>query len=100
MNIQQTISDERNILHPQGRIDTLTSPELESALQPLIAKDKIQITIDFKDVSYISSAGLRVIIKAAQKAKQVNGEIQLINLNESVAQVLEITGFQSFFNIK
>ena len=99
MNITHTVTDNRDVLHPQGRIDTLTSPELESALQPLLDKEKIQITLDFQEVSYISSAGLRVIIKAAQKAKAVNGEVALTNLNKSVAQVLEITGFQSFFKI-
>lgn len=99
MNIIHTVIDERDVLHIQGRIDTLTSPELESALQPLLEKEKIQITLDFQEVSYISSAGLRVIIKAAQKAKAVNGEVALTNLNKSVAQVLEITGFQSFFKI-
>ena len=100
MNIKHTILDERNVLHPQGRIDTLTSPDLESALNPFLLEENTQITIDFKEVSYISSSGLRVIIKAAQKAKSVNGEIELINLNDSVAQVLEITGFQSFFKIQ
>ena len=100
MNITHTVIDDKDVLHPQGRIDTLTSPELESALKPLLDKEKIQITLDFQEVSYISSAGLRVIIKAAQKAKAVNGEVALTNLNESVAQVLEITGFQSFFNIQ
>lgn len=99
MYIAHTIINGRNILHPQGRIDTLTSPELESALLPLLDKENMQITLDFQEVSYISSAGLRVIIKAAQNAKAKKGEIELINLNESVAQGLEITGFQSFFKI-
>lgn len=99
MDITHTVKNDRDILLPKGRIDTLTSSELESALQPFLDRDKIQITLDFQEVSYISSAGLRVIIKAAQKAKTVNGEIALTNLNESVAQVLEITGFQSFFKI-
>ncbi|HUH75086.1 MAG TPA: STAS domain-containing protein [Chitinophagales bacterium] len=100
MKITHTVIDERNLLKPHGRIDTLTSPELEGVLQPLLLQDKILITIDFKEVTYISSAGLRVLIKAAQKAKQGNTEVHLIHLNESVAQVLEITGFQSFFNIQ
>ena len=99
MEIIHTVIDERDILHPKGRIDTLTSPELETALQPLLDKDKVQITLDFLDVSYISSAGLRIIVKAAQNAKAKSGEVALTNLNESVSQVLEITGFQSFFRI-
>lgn len=99
MDITHTVIDDRNILQPKGRIDTLTSPKLELALQPLLDKKEVQITLDFQDVSYISSAGLRVIIKAAQKAKATNGEIVLKNLNESVAQIIEITGFQSFFKI-
>ncbi len=100
MVISHTTQDEKDILTPQGRIDTLTSPELEAAIQPLLAKDTIQLTIDFQGVSYISSAGLRVIVKAAQTAKAKGGEVQLTHLNESVAQVLEITGFQSLFNIQ
>lgn len=100
MVISHTTQDEKDILTPQGRIDTLTSPELEAAIQPLLAKENIQLTIDFQGVSYISSAGLRVIVKAAQTAKAKGGEVGLMHLNESVAQVLEITGFQSLFNIQ
>lgn len=100
MVISHTTQDEKDILIPQGRIDTLTSPELEAAIQPLLSKEHVQLTIDFQDVSYISSAGLRVIVKAAQTAKAKGGEVGLTHLNESVAQVLEITGFQSLFNIQ
>ena len=99
MEITHTFIDGTDILMPKGRIDTLTSPELETALQPLLDKDAVHITLDFKDVSYISSAGLRILVKTAQNAKAKNGEVALTNLNESVAQVLEITGFQSFFKI-
>lgn len=99
MEIKYTVVEGKDLLQPKGRIDTLTSPELEAALQPLLDKDIVQITLDFQDVSYISSAGLRILVKAAQNAKAKNGEVALTNLNESVAQVLEITGFQSFFKI-
>jgi|SRR5690554_1906508 len=99
MEITHTFTNGRDVVHPKGRIDTLTSPELEAALQPLLEKEQVQITLDFQDVSYISSAGLRILVKTAQNAKAKNGEVALTNLNESVAQVLEITGFQSFFKI-
>lgn len=88
------------ILAPQGRIDTLSSPKFEEALTPLVTTQDFNLIIDFAGVDYISSAALRVLLIGAQKAKGLNGNLVLENLNESVKQVLDITGFTPLFNIR
>lgn len=74
-----------------GRIDTATAPEFESAVKSDL--DGVQsLVLDFKDVNYISSAGLRVLL-SLQKKMMVQGEMKLINVNDVVNDVFEVTGF-------
>ncbi|MEE0956956.1 MAG: STAS domain-containing protein [Ruminococcus sp.] len=74
-----------------GRIDTATAPEFESAVKTDL--DGVQsLVLDFKDVNYISSAGLRVLL-SLQKKMMVQGEMKLINVNDVVNDVFEVTGF-------
>ena len=74
-----------------GRLDTITAPVLEQTLNENI--DSIQdLTLDFKGLEYISSAGLRVLL-AAQKKMQKIGSMKLTGVCEDVMEVLEMTGF-------
>ena len=74
-----------------GRIDTATAPEFESAVKSDL--DGVQsLVLDFKDVNYISSAGLRVLL-SLQKKMMAQGEMKLINVNDVVNDVFEVTGF-------
>lgn len=78
-----------------GKIDAETAPILKEALYSC-ARDK-DVNIDFSDVYYISSAGLRVIL---QREKEIAGEIYLLNPSEVVEDILEITGFTESIKIK
>ena len=77
-----------------GRIDTETAPELEKALLSCY-KDK-EVCIDLTDVYYISSAGLRVLLKAVKE----NRNTYLGNPSEVVMEILDITGFTDIFKIR
>ena len=79
-----------------GRLDTTTAPELESFIGKNCA-DVDGITIDCEKLSYISSAGLRVLLSAQKKMK---GAVKLKNLNELVMEVLEMTGFVDILTIE
>ena len=78
-----------------GRLDTVTAPELEGFLTNQY-KDVSALTIDCKNLTYISSAGLRVLLSAHKKTK---GALKLTNVGEIVMDVLEMTGFADILNI-
>ena len=80
-----------------GRVDTTTSPELEQAV--FENTDGItDLVLDLKEMSYISSAGLRVLLKAEKKMK-AQGEMRLINVNNDVMEILDMTGFSDILTI-
>ena len=80
----------------EGRLDTTTAPELESFFESNY-DGKCSIVIDFKKLSYISSAGLRVLLAAQKKTK---GAMKLVNVSEAVMEVFEITGFAEILVIE
>lgn len=79
-----------------GRLDTTTAPELEKQIDYAGVSN---LTFDFKDLEYISSAGLRVIL-TAQKVMNKQGKMTVINVNETVMEVFEITGFLDIINVQ
>ena len=81
-----------------GRLDTTTAPELDVFAEKELA-DTQELVLDFADLEYISSAGLRVILKA-QKIMNGKGGMKVINVNESIMDVFEITGFADFLTIE
>lgn len=83
---------------PEGRIDTLSAPELEKKLSEILG-DVSELVLDMAKVEYVSSAGLRVILKI-QKIMLRQGKMKLISVNESVMEVFEITGFSDILNIE
>ena len=82
----------------EGRLDTMTAPELEAELnKDLGGADSL--TLDFGKLDYISSAGLRVLL-SAHKAMIAKGGMTITNVNEVVQEVFEVTGFASILNIE
>ncbi len=81
-----------------GRLDTTTSPELEEKLDPELGSAK-KIIFDFADLDYISSAGLRVLLKAAQSMDDMS-DIKVINVNEDIMGIFEVTGFTDILTIE
>ena len=82
----------------KGRLDTLTSPDLEARINEVV-DDATKLILDLTDLEYISSAGLRVLLGAAQ-AMEDKGEMVVRNLTQSVLEVFELTGFSHLFNIE
>lgn len=98
MTIEKNINGEKLLITAEGRIDTKTAPELESVLNESL--DGISdLTIDLAKVDYISSAGLRVLLMA-QKQMNHQGTMSVINANDDLMEIFEITGFTDIFTIK
>ena len=81
-----------------GRLDTVTAPELEKELAALLPEINA-LVFDMEALEYISSAGLRVILKT-QKALAVKDGLKLINVSDAVKEVFDITGFSDFLTIE
>lgn len=81
-----------------GRLDTTTAPELENELKASLA-GVTELTLDLKELEYISSAGLRVLL-SAHKSMQAKGGMKVTNVNEIVAEVFDVTGFADILTIE
>ena len=81
----------------EGRLDTTSSPDLEKEIQSLT--EAKSLTLDLAKLEYISSAGLRVLLSAHKVFAKLNG-MTLINVNDSIIEIFEVTGFKDILNIK
>ena len=98
MTINQNKSENKLTYAIEGRIDTKTAPELEAALKG--ALDGItELVFDFTNVSYISSAGLRVLL-IAQKQMNKQGKMKVVNANSDLMEIFEVTGFTDILTIQ
>ena len=82
----------------EGRLDTMTAPELEKELNASLDAANT-LTLDLTNMEYISSAGLRVLL-TAHKALSAKGGMKIVNVNEIVREVLDVTGFSDILTIE
>ena len=98
LNIRKTLEDSTLCVALEGRLDTNTSPDLEAELRDSLPGVSTLI-MDLEGLEYISSAGLRVLL-STQKVMNKQGEMKLINVNSTVLEILEITGFTDILTIE
>ena len=98
MTITMTRNESELIVAVEGRLDTLTSPELEEKLEPAL-KDVKKLIFDFAQLRYISSAGLRVLLTAMQVMEE-QGEMIVRNVSDDIMDVFEVTGFAEDLNFE
>jgi len=98
MTINKTMNGKDLTIALEGRLDTMTAPELEAELKQSL--DAVQtLTLDFSKLDYISSAGLRVLL-SAHKTMAPKGGMKVTNVNEIVREVFEVTGFADILTIE
>lgn len=90
--------DSKVTVDVSGRIDTTTAPQLEEAILPEL-DGATEVVIDFKNLEYISSAGLRLLLMLQKKMNAANGTFKIMNVNDFVMEVLEMTGFKDILTI-
>jgi anti-sigma B factor antagonist len=88
-----------NVFKLNGRLDSNTSQGFEKKIFQAIDDGSKSMIIDFKNLEYISSAGLRVILKATKALKREEGKMMLCDMQDYVKEVFEIAGFDSFLPI-
>lgn len=98
MNITKNTEGKTLNIALEGRLDTTTAPQLEAEFKQSIA-DNTELILDFANLEYLSSAGLRVLL-AAQKTMNKQGKMIIRNLNDVIAEVFEVTGFADILTIE
>ena len=98
MTIEKKLAGDALTVIVAGRLDTQTAPELEGELDAALPNVK-DLTFDMTDLEYVSSAGLRVILKA-QKVMNAQGAMKLTGVNDNIMEVFDITGFLDILTIE
>ncbi|HCH29013.1 MAG TPA: anti-sigma factor antagonist [Ruminococcaceae bacterium] len=98
MTINKNLNGSELTLGLEGRLDTTTAPELETVIQNELTDVK-ELVFDFKNLEYISSAGLRVLL-SAQKIMNKNGKMKIINVNDMITEIFEVTGFIDILTVE
>ena len=99
MQITTNISNQNLIISLSGRLDTITSPQLEEEINRNSFDDIETVTLIMRELEYISSAGLRVVLKLHKKMTAQGGQLKLINVNDMIMEIFTMTGMDSFLEI-
>ena len=86
------------VIRVEGKVDTSTAEEFSKAVDMAFNKTK-NVILNCEKLSYISSAGLRVLLSAHKKAKGEGGRFEVSNVNEEILDIFEVTGFSDILNI-
>ena len=98
MEISTRTSNDIHIVAIAGNLDSTTSPEAQKALNAVLAGAR-KVALDFSELDYISSAGLRVLLGAAKQLRASGGTLRMFGLNQSVREVFEISGFSAILAV-
>lgn len=98
MTIEKKLDGAAMTLKIVGRLDTATAPALEGEIDSILSTVQ-ELTLECAELEYISSAGLRVLLKA-QKAMDEKGGMKLVGVNEDIKEIFDITGFSDILTIE
>jgi len=98
MQITTRTSNDIHIVAIAGSLDSTTAPEAQKSLDAVLAGAN-KVVLDFSELDYISSAGLRVLLGAAKKLRASGETLRMFGLNQSVREVFEISGFSAILSV-
>jgi anti-anti-sigma factor len=99
MNITTRDEGDTTVVMLNGKLDTNTTPAAESEINALIDAGASKLLINFQQLSYISSSGLRLLLATAKRLKASGGDLQVCSLNEMATEVFEISGFSTILKV-
>ena len=99
--MEVTVRDEGDtkVVMLNGKLDTNTTPTAEADINALLDGGANKLLINFEQLSYISSSGLRLLLATAKRLKASGGELKVCSLNEMATEVFEVSGFGSILNV-
>ena len=98
LTVQKKLDDQKACLTLEGRLDTVTAPDMEKEIREILPELK-ELTLDFEKLEYISSAGLRVLL-SAQKAMNAKGTMKITHVQRDIMEIFEVTGFSDILTIE
>ena len=98
LNVEKKFENGALFAALEGELDTLTSPDFEAELEPLLA-EATSLTLDFEKLEYISSAGLRVLL-SAQKTMDGQGTMKVTHVADIILEIFDVTGFTDILTIE
>ncbi len=99
MNISTTNIESVAVVRLEGNLDTNTSSDAQESLNQLIDGGTSKILVNLAEVDFVSSAGLRILLVTAKKLSGSGGNLRISNLNETVTEVFEISGFSTILDV-
>ena len=99
MQLTTNTTEAVTVIKIEGSLDTQTSTEAQQELDRIVADGARKLLIDFAELAYISSAGLRVLLATAKKLSADQGEMRMCNMNDVVNEVFEVSGFSTIFKV-
>ncbi len=99
MEIREEARGEVKVVGLGGRLDAASSPIVEDRLMALLAEGQTRLVLDFSDLTYISSVGLRVLVLLARGLEKSRGRLALAGLSQHIHEIFRISGFTTIFSI-
>lgn len=99
MELHEASADGIPVLEVKGRVDSMSAPILGRKLTDAFASSQKRVIVDLSGAEYMTSAGLRVLLRAAEQVEQSNGKLILHGLNSRLEEVFEVSGFADIFTI-
>lgn len=100
MEIVKKNSEDGIVLELTGKLDTNTAPELETTITSLLVSEEVKnLELDMAGITYLSSAGLRVLLATQKKINALQGQMVITNASKTLKEVFEITGFMGILTI-
>lgn len=99
MKVVEEKRENHSIFHIEGRLDSSSSSELDQLIMQSIASGQKNILLEFSEVNYLSSAGIRVLVHCHKELQKQSGHILLVSVPKPIENVLYLTGFLPYFKV-
>lgn len=100
MEINKAISNQNVIITLKGRLDTMTVPQLDDEAKSIDFDEVETVTLNLKDLEYISSSGLRVILALYKNLKSKGGNLKIVNVSNTIMELFSMTGMSDYLDIE
>lgn len=100
MEINKAISNQNVIITLKGRLDTMTAPQLDDEAKNINFDEVETVTLNLKDLEYISSSGLRVILALYKSLKSKGGNLKIVNVSNTIMELFSMTGMADYLDIE
>lgn len=100
MEINKAISNQNVIITLKGRLDTMTAPQLDDEVKGIDFDEVETVTLNLKNLEYISSSGLRVILALYKNLKNKGGNLKIVNVSNTIMELFSMTGMADYLDIE